>query len=392
MKSLDSPSAAPLPPETIGGAPPPLRRSSGTPLRIAQVAPLTESVPPARYGGTERVVAYLSEALADLGHEVTLFASADSTAAVDTVACCPRALRADPDSCDAGLWSVMQLRTLLDRAAEFDVVHFHSGYVHFLLDERLPPYVTTLHGRLDRDPPAFYMRHAAPLVSISAAQRAPLPLADWAGTVHHGLPRDLLRPGPGGGHLAFVGRLSREKRVDSAIEIARRAGMPLKIIAKIDAADAFYVEREVRALLDAPGVEFLGEGDERAKEALLGGAAALLFPIDWPEPFGLVMIEALACATPVVALRRGSVPEIVEHGRTGFVVDSVDEAVEAVGRLGTLDRAVCRAEFERRFTAERMALDYVRIYRDVLAGRAGAPRRPVPAAAQETPSWLRRPS
>lgn len=368
-----------------------LHRPSPRPLRIAQVAPLVESVPPARYGGTERVVAYLSEALAAAGHEVTLFASADSTAAVGKVACCPRALRTDPAACDPALWSVRQLRLLLDRSACFDIAHFHSGYGHFLLDGQLPPHVTTLHGRLDRDPPAFYERHAAPVVSISAAQRSPLPQANWAGTVYHGLPRDLLRPGPGGSYLAFVGRLSREKRVDSAIEIARRAGLPLKIIAKIDAADAFYVEREIRALLDAPGVEFLGEGDEEAKGALLGGAAALLFPIDWPEPFGLVMIEALACATPVVAFRRGSVPEIVEHGRTGFVVDSIDEAVAAVGCLGSVDRAACRAAFERRFTAERMALDYVRVYRDILERRSGCP---VAAAGdvQEAVSWVRHPS
>lgn len=365
-----------------------LRRRPGDALRIAQVAPLIESVPPTRYGGTERVVAYLSEALVALGHQVTLFASADSRAAVPVAACCPRALREDEEACDPGLWSVLQLRRLLDRTQCFDIVHFHSGYVHFLLDERLPPYLTTMHGRLDRDPAEFYARHTAPLVSISAAQRAPLPQANWAGTVHHGLPRDLLLPGPGGGHLAFVGRLSREKRVDSAIEIARRAGMPLKIIAKIDAADALYVEREVRHLLDVPGVEFLGEGDEQAKQALLGGAAALLFPIDWPEPFGLVMIEALACATPVIAFRRGSVPEIVEHGRTGFVVDSIDEAVAAVGRLGALDRAACRAEFERRFTAERMARDYVRVYRNILERRCALAADP----AQEISAWPPHPS
>jgi glycosyltransferase involved in cell wall biosynthesis len=354
-------------------------------LRIAQIAPLAEAVPPQRYGGTERIVAYLSEALAALGHEVTLFASADSTAAVARVDGCPRALRTDPEACDPELWKVLQLRALLDGCARFDIVHFHSGHLHFLVGERLPPHLTTLHGRLDRDPPAFYARFPAPLASISAAQRAPLANANWAGTVHHGLPRDLLEAGPGdGGYLAFVGRLSREKRVDSAIEIARRAGLPLKIIAKIDDADAAYVEREVRPLLDAPGVEFHGECDERTKGALLGRAAALLFPIDWPEPFGLVMIEALACATPVIAFRHGSVPEIIEDGRTGFVVESVAEAAAAVRRLDTLDRAACRAAFEHRFTAERMARDYVRIYRDLLAG---APARRAATALQETTPW-----
>jgi len=381
------PSVSTLPSRAIVAPPKP---DPGGALRIAQVAPLAESVPPARYGGTERVVAYLSEALAALGHQVTLFASADSTAAVERVACCPRALRTDPAACEPDLWAVMQLHQLLDDCERFDIVHFHSGYLHFLLADRLPPHLTTLHGRLDRDPQAFYARHPSPLVSISAAQRAPLPQANWAGTVHHGLPRDLLRPGPGGGgYLAFVGRLSREKRIDAAIEIARRAGRPLKIIAKVDPADSAYVEREVRPLLDEAGVEFRGEGDERAKNELLGGAEALVFPIDWPEPFGLVMIEALACATPVIAFRRGSVPEIVEHGRTGFVVDSVDEAVAAVARLGEIDRAACRRAFEERFVAERMARDYVRIYRDLLE------RRPAPAAAasrmQEVPSWPRHP-
>lgn len=389
MTSIAAPPATKSPPPHAGASVSVLHQRPPRPLRIAQVAPLIESVPPARYGGTERVVAYLSEALAALGHEVTLFASADSTAAVPIVACCPRALRHDPQACEPVLWSVMQLRRLLQQADRFDIVHFHGGYLHFLLEDQLPPHVTTLHGRLDLDPPEFH-DGSSPLVSISAAQRAPLPCANWIGTVHHGLPRDLLRPGPGGAYLAFVGRLSREKRVDSAIEIARRAGLPLKIIAKVDPADAIYVEREIRPLLDAPGVEFLGEGDEQAKGALLGGAAALLFPIDWPEPFGLVMIEALACATPVIAFRRGSVPEVVEHGCTGFVVDSIDEAVAAVGRLGTLDRADCRAEFERRFSAERMALDYVRVYRAILGHR---PERLAAAGeAAEASPWLFRPS
>lgn len=350
------------------------------PLRIAQVAPLIEAVPPPRYGGTERAVAYLSEALAALGHVVTLFASADSTAAVERVACCPKALREGHLGCDPGLWTALQMQALLDDGERFDIVHFHDGYLHVLIEEQLRCHITTLHGRLDRDPASFYARHRGPFVAISASQREALPQARWAGTVHHGLPRNLLRAGPGdGGYLAFVGRISREKRVDVAIEIARRSGMPLKILAKVEPSD--YFEHEIRPLLDAPGIEFLGEGDEMAKQALLGGAAALLFPIDWPEPFGLVMIEALACATPVIAFRRGSVPEIIEHGRSGFVVDDVEQAVAAVRCLGDIDRAACRIAFEERFTADRMARDYVSLYRDLLAH---APAHHALARARET--------
>jgi len=339
-------------------------------LRIAQIAPLAESVPPERYGGTERVVAYLSEALVALGHEVTLFASGDSTAQVPLVACCDASLRTHAPGCDAMMWAVMQLQTVIDRSDDFDVLHFHNGYLHMLFERRIDAHVTTMHGRLDRDPPSFYANFPrAPLVSVSDAQRKPAPDAHWVRTVHHGLPRDLLVPGPGdGGYLAFVGRLSIEKRVDRAIEIARRAGMPLKIMAKIDPADAAYVEREIRHLLSAPGVEFIGEGDERAKNELLGGAAALLFPIDWPEPFGLVMIEAMACGTPVVAWRNGSVPEIIDDGETGFIVDSIEGAVHAVRRLDRIDRTACRDTFAQRFTAERMAQDYVDVYRTLLTG------------------------
>jgi glycosyltransferase involved in cell wall biosynthesis len=345
-------------------------------LRIAQVAPLAESVPPARYGGTERVVAYLSEALIALGHEVTLFASGDSTAQVPLVACCEASLREHGGGCDAMMFSVLQLQAVLDRSGEFDVLHFHNGYLHVLLSRQLAPRVTTLHGRLDHDPPNFFAAYPdEPFVSVSDSQRAPLPNVNWARTVYHGLPRDLLAPGAGrGGYLAFVGRLSREKRVDRAIEIARRAGMPLKIMAKIDSADAAYVEREIRHLLSAPGIEFIGEGDERAKNELLADAAALLFPIDWPEPFGLVMIEALACATPVIAFRNGSVPEVIDDGQTGYIVDSLDAAVAAVRRLDRIDRTACRDAFARRFTAERMAQDYVDVYRTLLTNDLHASR------------------
>ena len=356
-------------------------------LRIAQFAPLAESVPPKQYGGTERVVAYLAEALQEAGHEVTLFASGDSTTRVPMVACCPRALRGLNEVCDPQLWSALQFQALLDRADEFDIVHFHSGYLHFPLWDELPPGVTTLHGRLDFDPPQFYARYPrAPLLSISEAQRAPWPQANWVRTIHHGLPRDLLHAGPGdGGYLAFVGRISREKRVDRAIEIARRARMPLKIAAKIDPADVAYVEHAVQPLLDRPGVEFLGETDERGKQELLSNAAALLFPIDWPEPFGLVMIEALACGTPVIAWRRGSVPEIIEHGRTGFVIDNIEDAVQAVLHIGDIDRAECRRAFERRFTAQRMANEYVEAYRTILRER---PPRSDPRRTRE--AWQTR--
>ena len=344
-------------------------------LRIAQVAPLAESVPPRQYGGTERVVAYLSEALVAAGPEVTLFASGDSSARVQLHACCPQALRGQHGVCDPQLWSALQFQAVLDHSRDFDVIHFHSGYMHFPLEAHLPPHLTTLHGRLDFDPPQFYARYPhAPLVSISEAQRAPWPDAAWLRTIHHGLPRDLLRAGPGdGGYLAFVGRLSPEKRVDRAIEIAHRAGLPLKIAAKIDEADGTYVAQSVRPLLDLAGVEFLGEADEWQKQELLANAAALLFPIDWPEPFGLVMIEALACGTPVIAYAQGSVPEIIEHGRSGFLVDSMEAAVAAVRRVQQINREECRRVFEQRFTAERMAADYVDAYRAVLA--ASVPQR-----------------
>jgi glycosyltransferase involved in cell wall biosynthesis len=358
--------------DRVGWAPahPPAR---GVParerLRIAQVAPLAESVPPRQYGGTERVVAYLSEALVAAGHDVTLFASSDSAARVQLHACCPQALRGLRGVCDPQLWTALQFQAVLDRADDFDVIHFHTGYMHFLLGAELPPHLTTLHGRLDLDPAQFYARYPdAALVSISGAQRRPWPQAAWLRTIHHGLPRNLLHAGGGdGGYLAFIGRLSPEKRVDRAIEIARRAGLPLKIAAKIDEADAAYVAQSVRPLLDEAGVEFLGEADEWQKQELLANAVALLFPIDWPEPFGLVMIEALACGTPVIAYPQGSVPEIIEHGRTGFLVDSVDAAVDAVRHIHDISRSECRRVFEQRFTAERMAADYVEAYHAVLA-------------------------
>ncbi len=335
-------------------------------MRIAQVAQLHESCPPARYGGTERVVSYLTEELVRLGHDVTLFASGDSRTAGRLVAPCERALRLDPGCRDPLIHHLVMFNRVLRRADGFDVIHFHTDYLHFpAFGARRARSMTTLHGRLDlADLPAVFREFPQmPLVSISHAQRAPLAWANWAATVPHGLPKDLYRPGRGrGGYLLFLGRISPEKRPDLAIEVARRAGLPLRIAAKVDRRDAAYFRDVVRPLLAGPGTEFLGEVGEADKEALLGEALALLFPIDWPEPFGLVMIEAMACGTPVVALRRGSVPEVVDEGVTGAIVDDIDRAVAAVERVAGLDRARVRARFEERFSVERMARDYLRVY------------------------------
>jgi glycosyltransferase involved in cell wall biosynthesis len=343
-------------------------------MRIAQIAPLIERVPPRLYGGTERVVAYLTDALVRLGHEVTLFASGDSRTSARLVPCSREALRLDPAVRDPLPHGVLQLEAVRRRADRFDVLHFHTDYLHFpLFRERAHRTVTTLHGRLDLPDlqPLFREFTDMPLVSISDDQRRPMPPVRWLGTVHHGLPPDLLRfePEPRGGYLAFLGRVSPEKRPDLAIEIARRAGMPLRIFAKVDRVDELYFQQKIAPLLDDPLVEFVGEIDEAAKQRALGDAMALLFPIDWPEPFGITMIEAMACGTPVIAFRRGAVPEVLEHGLTGFIVDSVEEAVAAVGWLGQLDRHAIRRRFEQRFTAERMARDYVALYQQLAAFR-----------------------
>jgi glycosyltransferase involved in cell wall biosynthesis len=342
-------------------------------MKIAQVAPLTESVPPRLYGGTERVVAVLSDELVRLGHDVTLFASGDSRTRATLAAAWPRALRLDGCE-DMMAPHLLMLEQVAKRAHEFDVVHFHLSQFHFSLARRLEtPHVTTLHGRLDlAELPALFDEFTdIPVVSISDAQREPLPHANWAATIYHGLPSDVLRFSPRpDGYLAFLGRISPEKGVDRAIAIATRSRCRLKIAAKIDNADRQYFERDIRHLLDHPLVEFIGEIDEKQKAMFLGGATALLFPIDWPEPFGLVMIEAMACGTPVVAFRGGSVEEIIDPGATGYVVDSVDEAVAAVGRIGRLSRRACRTEFERRFSARRMAIDHLRLYEALVADRA----------------------
>ncbi len=341
-------------------------------MRIAQVSPLIESVPPRQYGGTERVVAFLTDELVTAGHDVTLFATGDSRTLARLVPCAPRALRLDPTCVDVLAHHVRMVEEVARRAASFDLVHFHIDYVHFSLMRRLGvPHVTTLHGRLDAPDlaPLYRLFADEPLVSISDAQRTPLPFAGWAGTVYHGLPPDLLsfHAGPGN-YLAFLGRVSPEKGVDAAIEIAKRTCLPLKIAAKVDKVDADYFAARIKPLLGHPLIEFVGEIGEKEKDRFLGEAAAVLFPIDWPEPFGLVMIEAMACGTPVVALRRGSVPEVMRDGVSGFVVDDIDEAVRAVTRALALPRAACRAYFEERFRAARMAEDYVAIYERLLAG------------------------
>ena len=338
-------------------------------MRIAQVAPLIESVPPKLYGGTERVVSHLTEELVRQGHDVTLFASGDSQTSADLVPVVPGALRLA--SCEDPISPhVLMLEQVMTRADAFDVIHFHVAPLHFPLARRCPtPHVTTLHGRLDLPElgPLFAEYAELPCVSISNAQRAPLPHANWVATVPHGLPPQLLRfESRPDGYLAFLGRISPEKRVDRAIAIASAAGHRLRIAAKIDRADREYFERDIRPLLDHPCVEFIGEIDDHAKGDFLRHARALLFPIDWPEPFGLVMIESLACGTPVIAFQGGSVSEVIDHGVTGFVVDSIEGAIEAVERVGTLDRRTCRAVFERRFSAARMASDYVRIYQRVI--------------------------
>lgn len=340
-------------------------------MRIAQVSPLHESVPPRGYGGTERVVSYLTEELVRQGHEVTLFASGDSRTSAELVPICERALRLGGG--DPVAHHVLMLERVARRAREFDIVHWHVDYLHFPLSRRLGvPQMTTMHGRLDLpELQAIFTEFGdMPLVSISRSQREPLPQAQFCGNVYHGLPRELYafeaRPGE---YVAFVGRMSPEKRVDRAIEIARRAGLPIKIAAKIDPAERAYFERDIAPLLSQRHVEFVGEIAEKDKRGFLGGARCLLFPIDWPEPFGLVMIEAMACGTPVVAFRRGSVPEVVDDGVTGFVVDDVEQAVLATRRAVELERAACREAFERRFAAERMTRDYVALY-DRLVARA----------------------
>lgn len=341
-------------------------------MRIAQVAPLYESVPPKQYGGTERVVSYLTEELVRQGHDVTLFASGDSVTHARLVPMVPAALRLAAGS-NGGATDdfmaphVVMLEEVATRAREFDVVHYHIGYMHFPLSRRLAvPHLTTIHGRLDLHELLLLFRtfNDLPVVSISNSQRDPIPNAHWVATIYHGIPGDLYSLGRGrGNYLAFLGRISPEKRLDRAVWIAERFGMELHIAAKIDDADRDYFAARIRPLLRNSVVRFVGEIGEREKNAFLGEAYALLFPIEWPEPFGLVMIESMACGTPIIAYRRGSVPEIVQDGETGFIVDSVDGAVAALADTAALDRRQCRRGFEARFLAERMAEEYVAVYR-----------------------------
>jgi glycosyltransferase involved in cell wall biosynthesis len=340
-------------------------------MRIAQIAPPIESVPPAYYGGTERVVSYLTEELVRQGHQVTLFASGDSLTSAELVATTGAALRLTPTVRDVIPYYLLMLDKVRERADEFDVLHFHIDQFHFPIFRSIAHRtLTTLHGRQDLpDLQALYRGFAEmPLVSISNAQRKPAPTATYLATIYHGIPVDLHEANlePRGGYLAFLGRICPEKGVDHAIAIARASGIPLKIAAKVDKVDEDYFREKIAPLLDGPGVEFVGEINERAKTTFLGNALALLFPIDWPEPFGLALIESMACGTPVLAFRRGSVPEIVDEGVTGSIVDTPEEAIQALPRVLSLDRGAVRQRFEQRFSAPRMAHDYVKLYRSML--------------------------
>ena len=339
-------------------------------LRIAQVAPLVETVPPESYGGTERIVSYLTEELVGLGHDITLFASGGSATKAKLVPVSEQSLRSDPSVKDPLTRTIVELEEVLKRTRDFDLIHFHDGYVHFPLSRRLQiPSVTTMHGRMDLPDlvPIFQEFSEVPLISISNQQRSPLPFANWVATVLHGIPEDLFsfQPDPGD-YAAFVGRICPEKRPDRAIEMAKDVGMPLKIAAKVDKADQQYFESEIKPLLNSSLIEFIGEVNDVEKNELLRSARAFLFPIDWPEPFGLVMIESLACGTPVIAFECGSVPEVLEHGKTGFIVRTMDEAKQALRKVETVSRLVCRQEFERRFTSARMAENYLLAYERLL--------------------------
>jgi glycosyltransferase involved in cell wall biosynthesis len=340
-------------------------------MKIAQIAPLIESVPPRLYGGTERIVSYLTDELVRLGHEVTLFASGDSVSSANLVPCAAMALRLDCNVRDPIPYYMLMLDRVRELADEFDILHFHIDQFHFPLFRPMAHRtVTTLHGRQDlHDLKPLYLGFSEmPLVSISNHQRKPVANSNFVATVHHGIPADLLEPNcnPRGGYLAFLGRISPEKRPDRAVQIAQALGIPLKIAAKVDKVDEAYFREHIAPLLNRPGIEYLGEINQLAKSEFLGEARALLFPVDWPEPFGLVMIEAMACGTPVLAFRHGSVAEIIDHGVTGIIVDSMDEAVRMLPQALALDRRKIRRRFEARFTATRMAKDYLQVYRSLL--------------------------
>ena len=349
-------------------------------MRIAQVAPLYESVPPKLYGGTERIVSYLTEELVKQGHDVTLFASGDSLTQAKLVPVCPRALRLDAQCVDQLAHHVVLLEAVMAQRHQFDVIHFHIDYLHFPLTRAMGwTSLTTLHGRLDIPDlvPLYQTYRDIPVSSISNAQREPLPWLNWQGTVHHGLPESRYDFSPkSSGYLAFLGRTSPEKGLDQAIEIAKRVGMPLKVGAKIDSVDAEYFETCLKPLMANQDVEFLGEIGFPEKNELLGGAAAMLFPIVWPEPFGIVMIEAMACGTPVIGYSQGSVSEVLEHGLTGYIVSDLEGAVKAVHDLPSFDRAACRRRFEERFTASKMSSRYFRLYESLVRSQG----EPIPTA------------
>jgi glycosyltransferase involved in cell wall biosynthesis len=338
-------------------------------MHIAQIAPLTEAVPPKLYGGTERVVSWLTEELIALGHDVTLFASGDSVTSARLEPMWPRALRLDGAVRDPNGLHMMMLERIYQRADEFDILHCHLDYYPFSLFSRQPtPFVTTLHGRLDlpEHQPVFDTFSSVPVVSISNSQRRPLPQANWVRTVQHGLPVRLLEPKPvKPSYFAFLGRIAPEKGIDRAIRIAQHCGVTLKVAAKVDTTDQDYYDETIKPMMKSSNVEFIGEINDRDKSEFLSGALALLVPIDWPEPFGLVMIEAMACGTPVIAFNRGSVPEIIEDGLTGFIVEDINGAIGAVDRLAQLSRDTIRRRFEERFTSRRMAQDYLSVYRSL---------------------------
>jgi glycosyltransferase involved in cell wall biosynthesis len=341
-------------------------------MRIAQIAPLTEAIPPKLYGGTERVVSWLTEELVALGHDVTLFASGDSQTSAKLEPMWPSALRLDDTVRDPMALHMAMLEQVRQRAGEFDILHFHLDYFPFsVFSRQSTPFITTMHGRLDlpEHQTVFNFFNAVPVISISDSQRRPVPQAHWVRTIHHGLPAHLLEPRAAKpGYLAVLGRIAPEKAVDRAIRIAVRCNLPLKIAAKVDRVDRDYFEHDIRPLLALPGIDYIGEIGDAQKAEFLGGALALLMPIDWPEPFGLVMIEAMACGTPVVAFRSGSVPEVVEDGLTGFIVDNEVAAADAINnKLRRLSRQKIRARFEERFTARRMAGEYIEVYRRLMA-------------------------
>lgn len=339
-------------------------------LKIAQIAPLFESVPPRLYGGTERVVSYLTNELVNQGYDVTLFASGDSVTSATLVSQQEQALRLS-NYIDPMPYHILQLQEVIERAHEFDLLHYHTDYLHFPLSRLTQnTTITTLHGRLNIPEliPLYQKFSDMPVVSISNSQRIPLPHANWVGTVYHGLPVDLYKKGKGNGnYVAFVGRISPEKRVDYAIEIARRAGVNIRIAAKVDKADEIYYEKNIRRLFDLPHVEFVGEIGEDQKGEFLGNALAMVFPIDWPEPFGMVLIESMACGTPIVAYNKGSVPEVIDPGKTGYIVEDIDQAVEALNVIHTISRDTCRTVFENRFSATIMAKNYIQLYEKLLS-------------------------